>query len=77
MIGEWWSGKDVEGSGRGLEGSSKTTKNLSQDSRSSGQDLKPGHAEYEAGLSTTRLRCSVFDELTAVQVVNKFLAYFT
>jgi hypothetical protein len=45
--------------GIGMKGLRKTTKNLSQDSRSPGRDLNPGHPEYEAGLSTTRKRCSV------------------
>jgi hypothetical protein len=62
MIGEWWTGTDVEGSGRGLilehypsiclEGLRKIIRNLSQDSCSPGQDLKPGPPEYEAGVLT-------------------------
>jgi hypothetical protein len=43
-----------------LYGLRKATKNLSRDSRSPGQDLNRGPAEYEAGMLTTRQRCSVW-----------------
>jgi hypothetical protein len=62
-IGEWWIGKDVEGSGRGLvfryypgiflERLMKTTENLSQDSRFPGRDLNSRPAKYE-GVLTAR-----------------------
>jgi hypothetical protein len=42
-----------------LEGLRKATKNFSQDSRSPGRDLNSGPPEYEAGMLTTRPRCTV------------------
>jgi hypothetical protein len=69
MISEWWICKNVEGRGRNLilrynpgirlEGLRETKKNLSQYSQSPDRDLNPAPPEYEAGVSTTRPRCSV------------------
>jgi hypothetical protein len=41
------------------EGTEENHEKLSQDSQSSGRDLNPEHSEYEAGMLTTRPRCSV------------------
>jgi hypothetical protein len=46
--------------GNRVEGTTKTTKNLSQDSRSPARDLNPGPPEYEARVSPTRPRRSVY-----------------
>jgi hypothetical protein len=66
LISEWWIGKAVEGTGRGLIVRyypslrlEKVTKNLSQNSQFPGRDLNPGLPEYEAGVLTTRQRCSI------------------
>jgi hypothetical protein len=63
VIGEWWTGKDVQVSSHGLilryypgiclEELRKTMKSLSQDSRSQGRDLNPGPPECEGVLKTT------------------------
>jgi hypothetical protein len=41
------------------EGPKKTMRNLGQDNGFPGRDLNPGPPEYEAGVLTTRPRCSV------------------
>jgi hypothetical protein len=46
-----------------LVGLRKTTKNFSQDSQSLGRDVNLVSLEYEAGVSTTRPRSSVFKAL--------------
>jgi hypothetical protein len=82
IIGEWWIGKDLEGSGRGLiEGTSsefawrdrKSTNILNQDSRSTGRDFNLGPPEYEARALTTWLRrwalcLLIFDSTTIIYI---------
>jgi hypothetical protein len=57
----WWLPSSRHHPSMFLERLRKATKSLSHDGQSPGRDLKPGPLEYEAGVLTTRARCSIVE----------------